>query len=737
MPAPLSMSVPDCYQVAVPSPLRRLFDYLPPAGHSREIAPGSRVRVPFGARELVGMVVGRHPRQAATPGELRAIQAVLDAEPLLPPALLELVAWAADYYQHPLGEALASVLPVALRKGDDYPDLRTWRWQLSALGHGLPDPVFPRAPRRQALVRLLRERPRTTAELRAAGIAAAVVQALAKLGLIERRADPTTGDRAAELLLGEAPPSLHRDQRAALAAIELHGYHAYLLHGDTGTGKTEVYLRAIEKILRLGRQALVLVPEIGLTPQTLARFQARFAHAIGVLHSGLGEAERARTWAAAREGRIGVLIGTRSAVFAPLPALGIVIVDEEHDLSYKQQEGFRYSARDVAVMRAHRAGVPLVLGSATPALESLHNAASGRYRPLRLTERPGATAAPRWELVDLRNSRLREGISARALQAIADALAAGDQVLVFLNRRGYATTLLCHHCAWIAGCPHCEARLTVHLGARRLLCHHCGHRRTLPSQCPSCGSAELQLLGQGTEKTEATLQALFPDTPLVRIDRDTVRSRGGLQAKFQRIHDGGPCLLVGTQMLAKGHHFPAVTLAVILNADEGLMSPDFRGNERLGQLLTQVAGRAGRGDRPGTVLIQSHYCDHPLLRLLVERGYPAFAERLLAQRAAAGLPPFGALALVRAEAASAARAEALLSAIRAAGEVLDAEVQFLGPLPAPLEKRGGRYRYLLTLSATGRTALQRLLPQLAMRLEILPEARGVRWSIDADPQEVL
>ena len=731
------MPVADCYQVAVPSPLRRLFDYLPPAGHDRAISPGSRVRVPFGTRELVGVVIGRQPRRDAPGRDLRTIHAVLDAEPLLSAELLDLVAWAADYYQYPLGEALASVFPAALRRGDDCPDLRSWRWRLSALGHGLPDTAFPRAPRRRELLRMLRERPRTTAELRAAGITSAMAQALAELGLIEERADPGPLPTAPEALLGERPLSLHGDQRAALEAIQLHGYRTYLLHGDTGTGKTEVYLRAIEKALRLGRQALVLVPEIGLTPQTLARFQARFACTIGVLHSGLGETERARTWARARDGRIDVLIGTRSAVFTPLPALGIVIVDEEHDLSYKQQDGFRYSARDVAVMRAHRARVPLVLGSATPALESLHNAATGRYQPLRLTERPGTASAPRWELVDLRNARLREGISARALQAMAQTLAAGQQVLVFLNRRGYATTLLCHRCAWIAGCPHCESRLTVHLGARRLLCHHCGHRRGLPDQCPACGGADLQLLGQGTEKAEATLQALFPDAPLVRIDRDTVRSSGGLQTKFERIHDGGPCILVGTQMLAKGHHFPAVTLAVILNADEGLMSPDFRGSERLGQLLTQVAGRAGRGERPGTVLIQSHYCGHPLLKLLVEQGYAAFAEQLLAQRAAAGLPPFGALALVRAEAVSAARAEALLSAIRATGEVLDAEVQFLGPLPAPLEKRGGRYRYLLTLSAASRTALQRLLPQLAGSLETLPTARGVRWSIDTDPQETL
>lgn len=730
------MSLPEYYEVAVPSPLRRLFHYLPPPGHGHRIAPGSRVRVPFGSRRMVGLVT--RAGSGDIPGErtLRAIDQVVDDEPLVPAELLALACWAADYYQHPPGEALASILPSLLKRGDPCPEARAWQWQLSVRGRGLPADAFPRAPRRRQLVELLRDAPQAAAALQAAGISMAIVRALEERGLIERRlirADFT----ARGPLLAERPPEPHADQQQALAALELDRYQTYLLYGDTGTGKTEIYLRAIERVLRLGRQALVLVPEIALTPQTLARFEARFGCPVAVLHSGLGEVERARTWMAARDGAIGVLIGTRSAAFAPLRAPGIIIVDEEHDLSYKQQDGFRYSARDVAVVRARSAGIPLLLGSATPSLESLHNAARGRYRTLRLTQRTGAASAPRWELIDLRRAGLREGLSAPALEAISDTLAAGRQALVFLNRRGYATALLCHDCAWIGGCPHCETRLTVHLAAARMICHHCGHHRPLPARCPDCGSGHLQQLGQGTERAESTLRELFPQAPVLRIDRDSTRGRRSLEAKLARINSGGPGILVGTQMLAKGHHFPDLDLAVILNADDGLMSPDFRGSERLGQLLTQVAGRAGRGDRPGRVLVQSHYCDHPLLRVLVESGYGAFAERLLHERAAAGMPPHSALALLRAEARVAPQAEALLVRARRIGESLSTRVRFLGPLPAPLEKRGGRYRFLLSLGCSHRGPLQELLATLATRLESLPEARQVRWSLDADPQEML
>lgn len=732
------MARPFCYRIAVPSPLRRLFDYLPPAvAGDVALKPGTRVKVPFGKRELTGLVIAAADASELAAAQLRPVTAVLDSEPLLPDELLTLALWAADYYQHPIGEALAALLPGPLRHGEPLPETGTWHWQLSNRALGLPDTALARAPRRQQLLALLRDGPRSATHIKDAGIPATAIRALADDGLIERRRTHPAAAVVADALLAETPPPLHPDQADALATIELHGYHAYLLHGDTGTGKTEVYLRAIAQVLRQGHQALVLVPEIGLTPQALARFEQRFHCTIAVLHSGLSGGERTRAWAQARDGSAGIVIGTRSAVFVPLRAPGILIVDEEHDLSFKQQEGFRYSARDVAVMRARSAGIPLVLGSATPSLESFHNARSGRYRLLRLIGRPGERAAPEWQLLDLRRGRLNEGISAPAVQAIGKALADGHQVLVFLNRRGYAAALLCHDCAWIARCPHCETRLTVHMASRRLICHHCEFRQSLPAVCPGCASANLQPLGQGTEKTELILESLFPGVPVLRVDRDSTRRKNALHELFDRLHAGAPCILVGTQMLAKGHHFPRVTLAVILSADDGLMSTDFRGGERMGQLLTQVAGRAGRGEHPGTVLVQSHYCDHPLITTLMQQGYTALAEHLLAERAATGMPPWRALALLRAEARDPRRAEALLTAARRAGEALGQSVDFLGPLPAPLEKRGGRYRFQLSLNAGNRTALQQLLTPLALVLETLPEARGVRWSIDVDPQEMI
>lgn len=728
------MATPLCYRIAVPSPLRRLFDYLPPAAPHEPLRPGTRVRVPFGKRELTGVVVAAADASALPAAQLRPIAAVLDPEPAIPDELLALTLWAADYYQCPIGEALSAILPAPLRRTGAVPQTGIPCWHLSTLALGLPDTAFARAPRRQQALALLRQGPQTPEQLKGAGISAVALRALADAGLIERRETrPATPD----VLLAELPPTLHPDQEQALAAIEFHGYRAYLLHGDTGTGKTEVYLRAIAQVLRQGRQALVLVPEIGLTPQTVARFAQRFHGTIAVLHSGLGGGERARAWAQARDGSAGIVIGTRSAVFVPLRAPGILIVDEEHDLSFKQQDGFRYNARDVAVMRARSAGIPLVLGSATPSLESLHNARSGRYRLLRLVGRPGERAAPLWQLLDLRRGRLKEGLAAPAVQAIGKALAGGHQVLVFHNRRGYAPALLCHDCAWLARCPHCETRLTVHLASRRLICHHCELREALPPACPQCAGVNVLPLGQGTEKTEQILASLFPDTPVLRVDRDSTRRKNALNRLFDRLHSGGPCILVGTQMLAKGHHFPGVTLVVVVNADDGLMSTDFRGVERMGQLLTQVAGRAGRGDHPGTVLVQSHYCDHPLITTLVRDGYPAFAEQLLQERATAGMPPFRALALLRAEAREPQRAEALLAAARRAGAALAQPVDFLGPLPAPLEKRGGRYRFQLSFGADTRSALQHLLTPLALLVEALPEARGVRWSIDMDPQEML
>ncbi|MBZ0070814.1 MAG: primosomal protein N', partial [Gammaproteobacteria bacterium] len=529
-------------------------------------------------------------------------------------------------------------------------------------------------------------------------------------------------------------PALNPAQQAAcdtIAAAQGH-YACFLLEGVTGSGKTEVYLQAIAATLVAGRQALVIVPEIGLTPQLLTRFRQRLGHAPVTLHSGLNETERLAAWLAARSGAARVVIGTRSAAWVPLARPGLFIVDEEHDASLKQQDGLRYSARDLLVWRAHRDRVPVVLGSATPALESIHNARQGRYRLLELAERAGNASTPRLRLLDVRAQPLDEGLSAPLIAHMHRHLEADGQVLLFLNRRGFAPTLLCHDCGWVGACRRCDAHLTLHQRHQQLRCHHCGSQQPLPARCPQCGSADLRAVGAGTERVEQALERHFPGVPGIRIDRDSTRRKGRLEDLLSQATQGTARILLGTQMLAKGHHFPGVTLVGVLDADQGLFSADFRAGERLAQQVVQVAGRAGRAERPGEVLIQTHHPEHPLLLQLVAAGYPAFATAALAEREAAGLPPFRNLALLRAEAVDARAPDAFLSAAHDAAASA-AGVEFWGPVPAPMERRAGRFRAQLLLVAHDRRRLHHLLTTWVPRLSELKQARKVRWSLDVDP----
>jgi primosomal protein N' (replication factor Y) len=484
---------------------------------------------------------------------------------------------------------------------------------------------------------------------------------------------------------------------------------------------------------------LVLVPEIGLTPQLVDRFARRLPAAIAVLHSGLSDSERLGAWLAARDGEAAVVSGTRSALFTPLARPGLIIVDEEHDASFKQQDGFRYSARDLAVVRASRLGVPVVLGSATPSLESLHNAGQGRYRHLRLNRRAGGASMPRFQLLDVRGKPMQDGVSTPLVRRIQSHLDQGGQALLFLNRRGFAPTLLCHECGWMAECRRCDARLTFHQGRGRLRCHHCDYERPVDRYCPDCGSPDLRPLGLGTERVEAALMEAFPGEGIVRIDRDSTRAKGAFEERMTAARRGEARILLGTQMLAKGHHLPAVTLVGILDADQGLFGADFRAPERLAQLVVQVAGRAGRADRPGEVVIQTHHPEHPLLQVLVHEGYDRFAQDALAERQMASLPPFHHHALLRAEAVSATEPTAFLQAARASAESLGVSggVQLLGPIPAPMERRAGRYRAQLLLQAPERRPLHSLLRAWVPGLAALREARKVRWSVDVDPVEML
>jgi len=727
-------------RIAIPSPLRRLFDYLPPRHAGGDFVPGQRYLVPFGRSKQVGVLVAVSDHTDVPADKIKPAIKQLDQAPLFASPLMGLLRWACDYYHHPPGEVFSSALPVLLRQEREANARGIDVWRLSAAGQALSPDTFRRAPKQLALFHLLEEyeegveAPRLDADMENWR---PVMKRLVENGWVERTERPCLA--APEQESGDIPPPLNTTQQQAVDAIgeHLEGFQPLLLEGVTGSGKTEVYLQAMAPVIEAGRQVLVLVPEIGLTPQLLERFRRRFPLPIALLHSGLNDSERLCAWSMAREGLAPIVIGTRSAVFTPLPRLGLIIVDEEHDASFKQQDGFRYSGRDVAVVRAQRHNIPIVLGSATPSLESLHNALQGRYRHLELPERAGSAVHPSIHLLDVRQQKMEEGLSEPLQKAMHRHLDAGGQVLLFLNRRGFAPTLLCHDCGWVSHCQRCDAHMTYYARSGRLRCHHCGAERPVPPQCPDCGSIDLRPVGQGTERIEQSLKKLFPARGVVRIDRDSTRRKGSMDALLAEVHSGEGRILIGTQMLAKGHHFPNVTLVGILDADQGLFSVDFRAGERMAQLIVQVAGRAGRADKPGTVLIQTHVPDHPLLRLLVEKDYAHFARAALKEREEAQMPPFSHLALLRAEAVDRHAPMAFLEEARGLAEQLPHEkVWLLGPVPAPMERRAGRNRAQLLLQGETRQALHQLLNAWAAQLEGLKSGRKVRWSLDVDPGEL-
>lgn len=733
--------MPLILRLALPSPLRRLFDYLPPKGVVEEqLRPGVRLRLPFGRREVVGVLIEVARETEVPPDKLRAALQLLDERPPLPSALFELCQWSAQYYQHSLGDTLSWALPALLRQGEPA-ERRLQRFWIAQPEARPEDPRLARAPRQRQALRTLRQHPHGVLHelLGQLGLVKDSLDLLQAKGLVtvETRYHQPTRHQGSWLAQAELP--LNNEQRLAYEAVRAgSGFHCHLLEGVTGSGKTEVYLQLIRATLEAGRQALLLIPEINLGPQTLGRFEQRFNARIALLHSALTDRERMDIWLAARDGELDIVVGTRSALFTPLKHPGLIIVDEEHDASYKQQEGLRYHARDLAVVRARFDNLPVVLGSATPSLESLHNAEQGRYAHLRLSLRAGGAQPPRFERLDVRSRPLDSGLSQPLLKAMGATLERGQQVLVFLNRRGFAPTLLCHDCGWLAQCPRCDARMTYHRGSGELRCHHCDQRQTPPRHCPSCGKLDLRPVGAGTERAEERLQLLFPDVPVLRIDRDTTARKDALAKLLKIIHSGTPCILVGTQMLAKGHHFPKVTLVAVLDADSGLFSADFRASERMAQQIVQVAGRAGRAEEPGLVLIQTHLADHPLMVQLAEEGYPAFARQALQERRAAGLPPFAYLALLRADAHRQDQVENFLEAAYHVAEGLAVnlalpQVELLGPVPAPMERRAGRHRAQLLLQSSSRAPLHRLLGIWVVQLESLPEARQVRWSLDVDP----
>ncbi|HSW12230.1 MAG TPA: primosomal protein N' [Solimonas sp.] len=715
--------------VAVPVPLYRNFDYLVPENLHGRLQPGMRLRLPFGRRQLVGVVLEPPREGTGSTGDYKSVAELLDDAPLLPRELLGLARWAADYYRHPVGEVLSAMLPGPLRRGQPATEPEgDQRLGLSAAGHEALARLPARSHAQRALLERLAAGPQPRGALKTD---AALKKALAEGWIELLTPDPTAWS------LAETPPALSAEQTAALEALrQAQGFDVTLLQGVTGSGKTELYLRRIADVLEQGQQALVLAPEIGLTPQLAERMRQRFGDGVAAFHSGMGEAARAQSWLRARSGAARVVVGTRSAVFLPFARLGLIVVDEEHDTSYKQQDGFRYSARDVAVLRAQRLGIPLVLGSATPALETLHNARAGRYRHVELRQRVTEVAPPRVQALDVRREPLQHGLSPRLLDTVQQHLDAGGQVLLFINRRGYAPMLMCHDCGWSGACTFCDARLTLHRGRRRLICHHCGTQQPAPSACPSCGQKSLQPVGEGTERIEDALRNRFPMHRCERFDSDRLAKKGELESLLAGIHSGDIRLLVGTQILAKGHDFPGLSLVGIVSADQALYGADFRAIERMGQLVTQVAGRAGRSGGAGEVLLQTHEPQHLALTTLIAGGYPALAEMLLKEREAVGLPPYSHLALLRAESLDAALPLRFLAAARALLAPHAAEVMLSDPVPALMERRGGYSRAQLLLQSNSRAALQKTLAAGVTRLDGLPEARKVRWSIDVDPADL-
>ncbi|MDH5778599.1 MAG: primosomal protein N', partial [Gammaproteobacteria bacterium] len=695
--------------------------------------------VPFGRRQLVGILLAVTNESGVDPKKLKRAVRVLDDEPLIPTDLLKHLQWASTYYHAPIGEVMQAALPVLLRQDKPAKNKTITHWCITPVGAEIDPASLARAPKQAVLLKQLQEEADICSEQLNEQHSnwRAPMNRLLEQGWVscmesdEILAVPTT----------ECVPlkPLNPDQQTAVDAVQqgLGQYGCTLLDGVTGSGKTEVYLTLIQQVIATNKQVLVLVPEIGLTPQLEQRFRQALPCPLVVMHSGLTDAERLRAWLAARSGEAQVIIGTRSAAFTPLKSPGLFIIDEEHDLSFKQQDGFRYSARDLLIVRARDAQVPIVLGSATPSLETLHNTQQQRYQHLILPERAGKSIPPTIRVLDVRKQPMDHLISVNLREAMRRHLDNQGQVLLFLNRRGYAPMLICHDCGWVSPCPRCDSRMTLHQQIQKQRCHHCGTERPIPTHCPSCNSDKLKSFGYGTERIEESLQQQFPDHLVLRIDRDSTRKKGSMQALLEQIHSGEGQILIGTQMLAKGHHFPNVTLVGVLDADYGLYSTDFRAAERMAQLIMQVAGRAGREERRGEVLIQTHHPDHPLLQTLITQGYAACAKLLLDEREQALFPPHGYLALLRADAHNAGEPLSFLQQLLdQARPELGTDVQLLGPIPSPMERRAGRYRAQLLLQSNNRQSLQQCLAQWLPQLEATNRNRKVRWSLDVDPLEM-
>ena len=724
--------------VAVPVPLRRAFDYQA----ETNIEPGSRVLVPFQARKLVGVVLPMNPKKSEY--KLKAVIDVLDDEPSVPASMLEFYRWAANYYHHPVGEVMQTALPPNLRKAIKLNDPDTPQYfaqnpevsESEALMH------LARAPKQKQLYTSLSDGKCMR------------LDELAKLSHLHNISNLSHGLHSLKkkglVILTNRPPdqpqtfegTLNSEQSQALSLIKQSKgrFNAHLVHGITGSGKTEIYLHAIQDCLDAGQQVLVLVPEISLTKQLVERFSDRFGHRIHCYHSGINSASRYRTWWKARNGTAGVILGTRSAIFMPVLNLAAIVVDEEHDLSLKQMDGFRYHARDLAIKRASLENIPILLGSATPSMESMQNVRNGKYQISTLRQRAGMANLPNIEFIDLRKQPARHGLSSRLIAAIEKQLENSQQTILYINRRGYAPIAECSSCRWRACCDRCDACMTYHKTYGHLCCHYCGKTSSAPDVCPQCRSS-LFLRGAGTQRIEESLQKLFPDATILRFDRDKLRTFRQLQDTLDCINDGQADIIVGTRMISKGHDFHGVTLVGIINPDQGLYSIDFRAPEQLFQDLMQVSGRSGRGQDPGRVFIQTLHPENPYMEMVRKQDYGTFFENCLQERQLAQVPPFSCFALWRVESRQPEDGFQLLRQIKQHGETLLVSMnlngaQVMDPVSSPMPRLDGWHRTQLLVKSSSRTCLHRLLAPWAIWAENTRNTQKLRWSLDVDPMEM-
>ena len=729
----------DLIDVLVPIPLLKRFSYkLPEEFKKKKLERGVRIKIPFGNRLLVGIFWNYSDPSRNNRSSYKFIKEVIDETSLLEKKLLNLAEWASRYYHYPLGEVITYFFPPSLRKGKKAKFKESTFWQVTEKGDFIDLSGLGRAPNQRKGLELLREKGDLSQHLlKAFGVSRVSLNNLHNKGLVKKLSQEQFPVYSPEIQYSYKK-LLTSEQKEAVKTISgaKGDNKIFLLNGVTGSGKTEVYLRCIKELVQKGKQALVLIPEIGLAPQAENRFKELFGDRVASFHSAKNERERLDVWLGAQKGLYDIVIGTRSSVFIPMKKLGMIIVDEEHDVSFKQSDRFRYSARDVALYRAKLYKVPVLLASATPSIESMQNALKGKYKLLNLKERATGADLPTFFPLDLKGKLLKEGFSDELLEAVKVELKKKNQVLIFLNRRGYASSLICKSCGWVSCCNRCDAHMTVHSNPSQLHCHHCENKKPLPSACPSCLDREFESFGLGTERVESYLRKKFKNYPVLRIDSDTTRQKESFKNYLEIIAEGDPLILIGTQMLAKGHHFPNVTLVGILDADSGLFSADFRGSERVAQLITQVSGRAGREKKPGKVVLQTYCSEHPQMEELLKGNYGTFIEKIIEERASANVPPFSYQVKLQAESFNGLISKDFLNSCLEHinnSKLITKDIRLVGPLPSLMEKKSGMFRWEVNLFSKSRKPLHKLINNLQTFLYQSKQTRQVRWSIDVDP----